>query len=69
LAKVITIAQKSKSDFVISKKQLPICLKEANCKAVHQRTIPNTKKNYTSKYSNTKSAYLLEESKLFNLVK
>lgn len=66
LAKVITIApEKQKDDFVISKKQLQYALKEANCKAVVIRTIPNIKEKLHKQYSNTNPPYLLEEAALY----
>ncbi len=66
LAKLITIApEKQKDDFVISKKQLQYALKEANCKAVVIRTIPNIKEKLHRQYSNTNPPYLLEEAALY----
>lgn len=66
LAEVITVApEKSKKDFVISKKQIQFALGNKKREAVILRTIPNTKEKLNKQYSNTNPPYLLEEAAIY----
>lgn len=66
LAEVVTIApEKSKRDFVISKKQLQYALGNKKREALVVRTLPNTREKLTKQYSHTNPPYLLEEAARF----
>jgi len=67
LAEVITITPKklSNGDFVITKEQLEVALKGKEKEAVVIRTLPNSDKKVTAKYSNTNPPYLLEAAATF----
>jgi kynurenine formamidase len=66
LAEVVTIApEKSKYDFVISKKQLQYVLGNKKREALVVRTLPNTREKLTKQYSHTNPPYLLEEAARF----
>ena len=62
LAEIITITPKEfeNGDFVITKQQLEIVLKGKNREAVVIRTLPNSDKKTTARYSNTNPPYVLE---------
>lgn len=62
LTEVISIYPKEleNGDFVITKEQLIIALKDKKREAVVIRTLPNSDKKTTARYSNTNPTYLLE---------
>ena len=69
-AEVISIApEKRNDDFVISKKQLQYALGNKKREAVIIRTIPNLTDKLSKHYSNTNTAYLLEEAAKFLVYK
>lgn len=66
LAELITIAPtRSKTDFVISKKQLQFALAGKRPDSVIIRTLPNTSEKLSQQYSNTNPPYFLEEAALY----
>ena len=67
LAEVVTVTPKEleNGDFVITKEQLERTLKGRDREAVVIRTLPNSIKKATARYSNTNPPYLLEEAAVF----
>jgi kynurenine formamidase len=67
LAEVITITPKEleNGDFVITKDQLEVVLKGKDREAVVIRTLPNSNKKATARYSNTNPPYLLEAAVIY----
>ncbi|AXT21143.1 cyclase family protein [Flavobacteriaceae bacterium AU392] len=66
-AELVTIAPgKLKNDFVITKKQLELALKNNHHpEAIIIRTLPNTEDKLKRQYSNTNPPYLLEEAVIY----
>jgi kynurenine formamidase len=66
LSELITIAPtRSKTDFVISKKQLQFALAGKRPESIIIRTLPNTSEKLSQQYSNTNPPYFLEEAALY----
>ena len=66
LAELITIKPKKvKNDFVITKNQIEVLLKDKNSNTLIIRTLPNTLSKKNKNYSNTNPAYLLEEAAVY----
>ncbi len=64
LAEVVTVVPEEleNGDFVITKEQLEMLLRDKKREAVVIRTLPNSDKKTTSRYSNTNPPYVLESA-------
>lgn len=67
LAEVVTITpeKKANGDQVITLQQLQKALKNKTCEAIVIRTLPNSEKKTSARYSNTNPPYMLEEAAVY----